>query len=158
MITKTWACLNRHCLQVFNSSAGDFPPCIRCGGLKVKWVPRPFAVRSERTNNIDATVREVQATYGDKSYRSPLRGETMAPRVNQPAGSRSQRFTPAGNPGWAADVPLDANGNFTAHCAPTGVTAKVSSPIGQRAKVNPALPSLSSRTRIEATHKGTIER
>ena len=150
VVVKSWACLNRYCLAVFDSSAGDFPPCIHCGGLKVKWVPRPVAVRSERTTNIDKTVGELQATYGDKDYRSPVRGQPMAPRANGAVGNRSQRYTPAGMPGWAADVPLDASGNFVAHCAPTGVTARISPKLDQRAsagKLGPPRPKFEAAFR-----------
>jgi hypothetical protein len=160
VIRKTWACLNRHCLHTFTSDAGDFPPCVRCGGIKVKWVPMPFAVRSQRTQDIDRTVSELKHTYGDKNYRTPVRGEPTAPRVNHAAGSRSQRYTPPGMAGWSADIPLDAAGNFTAHCAPTGVTAKVSVSQGQRASASRVTDPKTGRARtlgvgsmIEASHR-----
>jgi len=133
VIVKTWACLNRNCLKVYDSTAGEFPPCPRCGMIRVKWVPRPVAIKSERTKQIDATVKELKETYGYKNYRSPVRGQAAAATTNRPAGSRAQRFVPKGYEGWGADVPLDANGNFTAHCAPTGVTAKLKVEQGQRA-------------------------
>lgn len=151
MIIKTWACLNRYCQKVFDSSAGDFPPCPLCGGLKVKWVPKPVAVRSERTKTIDRDVAALKDIYGDKNYRTPRRGESVAPRANGAVGDRSQRYAPVS--GWGVDVPLDGNGNFVPHCAPTGVTARVSVSQGQRA--SPAQignRSLGVGGRVEARH------
>lgn len=152
MIIKSWACLNRYCLKVFDSSDGDYPPCPRCGGLKVKWVPRPVAIKSAATAQIDRDVQALKEVYGDKSYRTPRRGESVAPRANQAVGNRAQRYTPMA--GWTADVPLDGNGNFMAHCAPTGVTSKVSAKVGQRVPVTSvAGKQLGVGGNIEASHR-----
>ncbi len=103
---------------------GDHPPCVRCGGIRVKWVPRAVAIRSERTKEIDRTVSQLTATYGDKNYRSPRRHESTAPKVNPVATpGKTRRFEPM--TGWAVDLPLDAAGNPASICAPTGVTAKL---------------------------------
>ena len=134
MIIKTWLCLNKHCLNQFDSSDGEFPPCVRCGGIKVKWVPKPFGIKSERTKQADRDVRGLQEAYGDRDYRSPRRGESAAPRTNPvPIQGKTQRFTPMA--GWSADVPIDQSGNMVPYCAPTGVTAKIAPAIGSRAPV-----------------------
>lgn len=134
MIIKTWACLNRHCLHVFDSSDGEYPPCKRCGGLKVKWVPGRVNIKSERTKQADRDVRVISETYGDKNFSSPRRGEAVAPKINPIATpGKTMRYAPAGVQGWAADVPMDASGNPMTYCAPAGVTAKISPSIGQRA-------------------------
>lgn len=136
MIIKTWACLNRHCLRVFDSTAGDYPPCPRCGGIRVKWVPRALNIKSEKTVMTDRDVRQLQEVYGDKNYRSPKRYESAAPKVNPTAvPGKTMRFAPAGVQGWAADVPIGPDGNPLAYCAPSGVTAKISPTLGQRASV-----------------------
>lgn len=123
MIIRSWACLNRHCINQFDGE-GEFPPCPKCGGMRVKWVPRPVAIRSAKTTQIDRTVAQLTATYGDKDYRSPRRHESVAPKIN-PATTpgKTRRFEPM--TGWAVDLPLDAAGNPASICAPTGVTAKL---------------------------------
>jgi hypothetical protein len=126
VIVRSWACLNRHCVNVFDMADADFPPCPRCGGLRVKWVPRPIAIKSEKTKQIDRTVTQLTETYGDKNYRSPRKHEATAPKVNPTVTpGKSMTFSPAGMPGWKTEVPLDAKGAPAAICAPTGVTASL---------------------------------
>jgi hypothetical protein len=134
VIIRSWCCLNRHCVHQWDGE-GDHPPCPRCGGLRVKWIPRPVAFKSERTKEIDRTVSQLTATYGDKNYRSPRSRESMAPRINPvPVSGKTMRFTPTGMVGWSADLPIDQNGNPVPVCTTTGVTAKL--PIqGLEAKV-----------------------
>lgn len=155
MIIRTWACLNRHCLNVFDGDT-DFPPCTACGGIRVKWVPRPVAILSEKTKQVDKTVAQLTATYGDKNYRSPRRHESTAPKLNPAVvPGKTRRFEPAGMAGWAADLPLDAAGNPVAICAPTGVTAKL--PIaqtGQKVPMSKASPGPTGSTpRYEASYR-----
>jgi len=144
MIIRSWACLNRHCLHQWDGD-GDHPPCPRCRGIRVKWVPRPVAILSAKTKQVDATVAQLTATYGDKNYRSPVRHERVAPRVNPIATpGKTMRFEPKGMAGWAADLPLDAAGNPAAICSPTGVTAKLpisADRLGTRVQVAKNSPS-----------------
>jgi hypothetical protein len=133
MIIKTWACLNRHCVNVFDSTAGDYPPCPRCGGIRVKWMPRALNIKSEKTAMTDRDVRDLQKVYGDRNFNSPRRGESAAPKVNPvTTPGKTMRYAPAGVQGWAAEVPIDRNGNPVAYCATSGVTSKISAAIGQR--------------------------
>ena len=126
MIIRSWACCNRHCLHQWDGE-GDHPPCPRCGGLRVKWVPRPVAIRGERTKEIDKTIAQLTSTYGDKNYRSPRRYESTAPKVNPTATpGKTMTFEPKGMTGWKAEVPLDRNGAPVAMCAPTGVVSPLS--------------------------------
>lgn len=125
MIIRTWACLNRHCLHVFDGD-GEHPPCVRCHGIRVKWVPRPVAILSDATKKADRTVAQLQSAYGDKNYVSPRRNERMAPKVNPIATpGKTISFEPKASPGWKTEVPLDQNGSPVAFCGPTGVTAKL---------------------------------
>lgn len=157
MVIRSWACLNRHCLNQWDGE-GDHPPCPKCGGLRVKWVPRPVAIRGERTKEIDRTVAQLTATYGDKNYRSPRSRESMAPKLNPtPTAGKSMTFAPKlppGMEGWRTEVPLDQSGRPVAICAPTGVTAPL--PIkGLEAKVpqNQKLAAATPATRVEASHR-----
>ncbi len=154
MIIRSWICLNRHCVHEYDAE-GDYPPCPRCGGLRVKWVPRPVAIRSEKTKAADASVRQLTDIYGDKNYRSPRRHEAMAPKVNPTTtAGKTMRFEPKGMAGWSADLPLDGAGNPVAICSPTGVTAKVSLSPGQLGtRVPESGPSLGKHTRFDASHR-----
>lgn len=162
MVIRTYSCLNRRCRHEFDS-AGDFPPCPRCRGLRVQWVPRPVNINSSRTAAIDQTARQLAADFGMTNFRSPVAGQAAMPPIAA-SGNRNV-FEP--QQGWRIEVPDDAlTGQGRAVCATTGVTAKV--------KVDPnagALPpttlgpaairapdALRAATRIEAAHKGTIPR
>lgn len=136
MIYRTWICLNRHCLHENTVADVEYPPCPRCGGAKVKWVPRTVGVLSSRTRNIDQTVRELaRETYtdqGDKNWNSPRRGERAAPRVNPSLGSNVMPYTPAGAPAWGANLPVDPKtGAPLAYCGNTNVTAPLRAEVGR---------------------------
>jgi hypothetical protein len=134
MIIRTWFCLNRWCKTTFDGE-GDHPPCPRCGGIHVQWVPKPVAIRSEKTKQIDRTVAQLTGTYGDKDYRSPRRHERMAPPVNPTVTpGKTRRFEPV--KGWAVELPLDQNGAPVGICAPTGVTAVQKAAVGARAPID----------------------
>jgi hypothetical protein len=144
MVIRSWCCLNKNCVHQWDGE-GEYPPCPRCGGIRVRWVPKPVAIRSEATKKIDMTVNQLVSTYGDKNYRSPRTHESVAPRVNpvQTPG-KTQRFQPAGMAGWAVDMPVDANGQPVSVCAPTGVTAKLpiaADRLGVKAPLSKASPS-----------------
>lgn len=157
MIIRTWQCLNRRCLHRWDGE-GDHPKCINCGGLHVKWIPGGFAIKSERTRNVDATVAQLQTVYGDKNYRSPRRDEAVAPKVNPPvAPGKTQRFEPM--TGWAVNMPIDQQGRPVSICAPTGVTAKVQidkSQLGAKVgSTKVGATTIGVGGKIEASHKGT---
>jgi hypothetical protein len=146
--------LNRFCIHQWDGE-GEHPPCPRCGGIQVKWVPKPVAIKSEKTKQVDRTVAQLTATYGDKDYRSPRRHERMAPQVNPSVvAGKTMDFTPKGFSGWTTKVPVDANGNPHAICAPTGVTAKLPiQGLEKRVPVSKASPSTTgSRPQWEARH------
>jgi hypothetical protein len=136
MVVRSWFCLNKFCRHEFTVADADHPPCPRCGGLHVRWVPKPVAIKSEATKKADATVAEMQKMYGDKNFQSPRMHERMAPKVNPTVvPGKTQRFAPASPlPGFALDVPVGPSGTIEqAYCGPTGVTAKVSAAVGARA-------------------------
>jgi hypothetical protein len=138
--------LNRHCVLEFTVE-GEQPPCPRCGGTKVKWLPRPFAIRSEATRKVDATVAEVVAVQGDKNYASPVRGERMAPRVNPTLGA-GLTMTPSG-------IPVDRNGNPQFYCGTVPVTAATVASLPPPAPGKTFKPpTVFSRTRYEGRHRG----
>jgi hypothetical protein len=164
MIIRSYACLNRRCRFEFDSE-GDFPPCPRCRGIRVQWVPKPVAINSSRTAAIDKTARELAADFGLTDFRSPQPGRAAmpAPPISNPerppAGRDGNMFEPAR--GWRIKLPDEAlAGGGHAVCAPTGVTAKI--------KVDPnagGLPAtnwgpdrIRANTRIEGTHRARIPR
>ena len=157
MIIRSYSCLNRHCRHEFDSD-GDFPPCPRCRGLRVQWVPRPVAINSSRTAAIDATARQLAADFGMTNFRSPQAGQPAA-LAPTPSG-RDNVFEP--QKGWRIAMPDDAlQGQGHAVCAPTGVTAKVKvDPNSGGLKENPGygLDRMCANTRIEGTHQGKIQR
>ena len=125
MVTRTWACLNRHCQSQFDAEA-DYPPCPRCRGIKVKWVPRPFGIIGQHTKAADRQAENLASDFGLKNFRSPATGaNNMLPR-SVPAPSHSVPYAAPGMPGWKADLPADAAGNVLSSCVTTGVTAKLS--------------------------------
>lgn len=159
MIIRSWICLNKHCLHQWDGE-GDHPPCPRCGGIRVQWVPRPVALRSDRTKEIDRTVSQLTAAYGDKNYRSPRRHESTAPKVNPVVTpGKTMKFQPAGMAGWSVDLPLDAAGNPASICAPTGVTAKLpiaAGKLGVKTQVSEKSPNSTGMVpKYEAVHRGT---
>jgi hypothetical protein len=136
MVNRTWFCLNKWCRHEFTMADADHPPCPRCGGLHVRWVPKPVAIKSAATQKADATVAQMQQQYGDQNFNSPRRYERMAPQVNPTVvPGKTQRFAPASPlPGFALDVPVGPSGAIEqAYCGPTGVTSPVSAQIGARA-------------------------
>lgn len=150
MIYRTWICLNRYCLRENTVADADHPPCPYCGGLRVKWVPKPVATMSQRTRNIDATVREIIATNGDKNWNSPVRDGRAAPKVNPSLGSHTTQFSPAGMLGWTGTVPVDPKtGAPLAACVNTSVTAPLSAPIGRAHTGSQRLKPVPS---VEARH------
>lgn len=133
-VTRTYECLNRHCRRQFNSTA-NHPPCPRCRGIHVKWVPGTFAILA-KAPAVDRTVRDLAETQDVKNFRSPKRGRGVAlPRAPVPASSgRTMPFTPTGASGWTAQVPVDAKGAPIAACVPTNVTAPL--PIGKMGQID----------------------
>lgn len=138
MIVKSWLCLNKWCVHEYTMADADHPPCPRCGGLHVRWVPKPVAIRSAATQKADRTVAQMQKQYGDKNFNSPRMHERMAPQVNPTVTpGKTQHFAPASPlPGFALDVPVGPSGAIEqCYCGPTGVYSKVSAPIGARAGI-----------------------
>jgi hypothetical protein len=157
MINRTWFCLNRYCKHEFTMADADHPPCPRCGGLHVRWVPKPIAIKSAATQKADRTVADMQKQYGDQNFNSPRMHERMQPRVNPVAvPGKTQRFAPAAAvPGFALDVPVGPSGTIEqAYCGPTGVTAKVSASVGQRTQTTRVGgKGLGVGGRFEAVHR-----
>src|SRR5262249_39389150 len=104
------------CLAEFDSD-GDHPPCPNCGGLRVKWLPRPVAI-GKVAGGIDRDVRELADTYGMSDIRSPQRDRAAvvtAPSVGQPAAGLP--FQPT--QGWGMNLPAQAlMGNGSSVCSP----------------------------------------
>ena len=153
MIYRSWICLNRNCLHQWTEVDSDHPPCPRCAGSKVQWVPKTTGVISQKTQSIDATVKETVKAIGDKNYASPKMGQRMAPKINPTPTSHTKKFAPA--PGWSIDCPVGADGNINqAFCAPAGITAKVSHGIGRKSQVRADSPSPTGMIpKYEAVHR-----
>ena len=131
MIYRTWFCLNRYCKHEFTQADADHPPCPRCGGLHVKWIPGTTGVISSKTRAIDQTVKEMRGQYGDVNFASPRRHERMQPKANPTPTGRSRRWQAPGQNGWAIDLPETPNGQLynQSVCAPAGITAKLSTSV-----------------------------
>jgi hypothetical protein len=156
MIYRSWFCLNKHCRHEFTLADADHPPCPRCGCAHVKWLPKPFGIKSERTRQADLAVKEVIAASGDKNYNSPRMHERMEPRHNPvPIKGQTRKYVAPGMEGWAAEVPVDKNGHyFGSYCGTTGVTAPVAVPQNTRAGVSSRAPSSTGAVPIiEASHR-----
>lgn len=154
MIVRTYSCLNRRCRHEFNST-GDHPPCPQCRGLRVQWVPRPFAIRSQQTNKADATAAALAADFGMSDIRTPMR-DRAAKAAPAPAG-KGNVFEP--QKGWRVNLPDAVLNEGAAYCGTTGVTAKVKvdPQAAQRAgESNYGSSMMRNNTRIEGTHRGKI--
>jgi hypothetical protein len=158
MIYRTWFCLNRHCKYEFTMADADHPPCPRCGGLHVKWIPGTTGIISGKTRAIDATVKDLQARNPqgvDINYQSPRRGERMMPRINPVTNGRSRKWSPQA--GWNIDLPETPNGQLynQSICSPAGITAKLSTPVGTAHGAHKwAATSTGVVPRYEARHSG----
>ena len=157
MIYHTYFCLNRNCKHEFTVVDQDHPPCPRCTGKKVQWIPRTTGVISGKTSSIDKTVKDLVQTYGDKNYNSPRAGLRAAPQVNPSVvPGRTRKFAPANAPGWALEIPTDGNGWLTgnAYCGPTGVTANVTHGQGVKTQLRKESPTpTGSVPKYEAAHR-----
>lgn len=155
MIIRTYSCLNRRCRHEFDSD-GDFPPCPRCRGLRVQWIPKPVNINSERTRRIDATGRQLATDFGLTNFRTPQAGQAAVAAPT--AGKEPNIFEPL--PGWRIAVPDAAlQGRGAALCAPTGVTSKVKvDPNAGGLKENPGfgIDRMRAVTQIEGTHTARI--
>lgn len=158
-IKRSYSCLNRRCRYEFDSD-GDFPPCPRCRGLRVQWVPKPVAINSSRTAAIDTTVRELASDFGLSNFRSPTPGQAAVAPGATASASDGNYFEP--QKGWRIKLPDAAlSGAGHAVCAPAGVTAKIKvDPNGPALSPNPNFgpDKLRAATTIEATHRGRIPR
>jgi hypothetical protein len=145
--------LNRNCQYEWTEVDSDHPPCPRCAGAKVQWLPRTTGVISAKTASADATVKETVKALGDKNYNSPRMGERMAPRVNPAPRGPTKPFSPA--PGWSINCPVGQDGNINqAFCAPAGVTAKVTHGVGTKSQVRADSPSPTGMIpKYEAIHR-----
>ena len=128
-VWRTWNCLNRRCRNTFNAQE-DFPPCPRCGGLRVNWIPRPVAVHGASAQNRKTIVNEVEEqarAAGIDQIRSTMRGDPAATRVtiNTAVGGRTSDLDYEPVSGWKVRLPAQAlSGRSGASvCAPTGMTA-----------------------------------
>lgn len=160
MITRTYSCLNRRCQTEFDATA-DHPPCPRCRGLRVQWVPKPVAINSGATRQIDHTAARLAADFGMSNFRSPSRGKP-ASLAAAPAPVSAERNVFEPMPGWRINLPAAAlSGAGAAVCAPTGVTAKVKVDpnAGPLKETNPAtgMAALRAATVIEARHAGKVK-
>jgi hypothetical protein len=153
VIYRSWICLNRNCLYQWTVADLDHPPCPRCAGTKVQWVPATRGIISQGTKHVDTIVKETIKSIGDKNYQSPRMGSRMAPQVNPAPAGPTKKFAPA--PGWSIDCPVGADGNINqAFCAPAGITAKVSHGVGHKSQVRADSPSPTGMIpKYEAVHR-----
>ena len=158
MVIRSYSCLNRRCQTEFDSS-GDFPPCPRCRGLRVQWVPRPVAIRSSATTAIDATARQIATDYGLTNFATPERGKPAIRPAPGPQPTHSPHrgepnvFEP--QPGWRVKLPDNVLAANQAACMPAGVTAKikVDPNAGALNQTNWGTDRIRNNTRIEGTHR-----
>jgi hypothetical protein len=157
MIIRSYSCLNRRCQYQFDADA-DHPPCPRCQGLRVQWVPRPININSGRSAAIDKTARELAADFGMSDFRTPELGKSAVRRAPalESTFPKTTNMTFEPQPGWRINIPESAlQGGGHAVCAPTGVTAKIRVDPNQGAlKADPRV-DMRSVTRIEASHRGS---
>jgi hypothetical protein len=148
MIIRTYGCLNRNCQHEFTSD-GDFPPCPRCRGIRVKWVPGAFNVGGKgNAKDVDAIARGLADDYKLTNFRTPEVGRS-AVALPQGNGKTAGTFEP--QQGWKIPMPESAlTGQGHAVCAPTGVTAKVT--VNQN-QVMPASKTLGAGSRIEGSFR-----
>jgi hypothetical protein len=155
MIYRSYCCLNRRCAHEYTST-DDHPPCPRCGGLRVKWLPKPFSIASGRTADIDATVAGLVEQAGITNYNTPVRGQPVMQRTG-PTGAPvdNLQFAPKAMPGWGVNLPAQClHGQGQAYCAPTGVTAKLKNAEYQFVdKAVPASKSLGAASQIEGSYR-----
>jgi hypothetical protein len=162
VIFRSWFCLNRHCRHEWTEADADHPPCPRCGGLRVKWIPGTTGIISGKTKAIDATAKDLIARNPQGvniNYQSPRRGERMMPKVNPVPTGRSRRWQAPGQAGWAIDLPETPNGQLynQSYCAPAGVTAKLSTAVGTpRGAHKWAATGTGAVPRYEARHRGKV--
>jgi hypothetical protein len=147
MVSRSYSCLNRRCQYEFTSD-GNHPPCPRCRGLRVQWVPKSFGINTTRTASIDKTARELAADFGLTNFRSPEAGRS-AVALPATTGQTAGTFEP--QPGWKINMPASAlSGQGRAVCEPTGVTAKVKVDFGQRAE---ASKTLGAGSQVQASYR-----
>ena len=152
MITRSWFCLNKHCKREFTvATEGEaHPPCVYCGGLHVRWVPKPVAIKSAATQKVDKTVADTLKYMSNNTFNSPRMGERMAPRVNPTPGGNTHRFAPAA--GWAADVPVDNSGTPMTSCGTVDVS-KIALPPARKPDPGFRHKLGDPKGRIEAAHR-----
>jgi hypothetical protein len=135
-MSRSFSCLNRRCRYEFTTDA-DHPPCPRCRGLRVQWVPKSFGINTARTASIDKTARDLASDFGLTNFRTPEAGRAA---VALPASTGQTAGTFEPQPGWKINIPAAAlTGHGSAVCMPTGVTAKVKVDFNQRAEASKTL-------------------
>lgn len=162
MATRTFACLNRRCKNEFDSQR-DHPPCPLCQGLKVKWVPKGFAIVSKSTG-YDATIKTLADRAGLTNVNDPRAGQRAAPHAPNAVKYVEQKFG-----SFSGKVGLDARGAPVPTCLPNGMTDTVAIQVtsGQQPKFTPSVavphrqgdrtvmaPLRGPTPKIVAKHKG----
>lgn len=125
MIIRTWGCLNRRCRNEWTAD-GDHPPCPKCGGLKVKWIPGGFAI-AKKSPGYDKTIRTLTDRAGMTDMNEPRAGERAKPKPVIPNAAKFQDVTVGG---FSGKVGLDKNGAPVPTCLPNGMTDTMSVPLG----------------------------
>ena len=113
MPLRTWDCLNRNCKKRFNSTE-EYPPCPRCRGARVKWVPVSFAIQTQ-AKKIDTNLRGLADDYGMTDIKSTREGESQR-GYTPPKGVPTIPYAPGTD--WAANIPVDKNGTPIVSCVP----------------------------------------
>lgn len=158
MIIRTYSCLNRRCTYQFDSTE-NHPPCPRCGGLRVQWVPGKFGIRTAGTVKADNAARQLADDFGLTNFNSPRRGEPAMPKhAAPPPPQNGSGISYEPQKGWRVQLPEQVLQTGSSYCAPTGMTSKVTVDpnAGKLSQTNWGTDRLAANTRIEASHKGRI--
>jgi len=157
MVWRSYSCLNRNCRNEFNSEE-DHPPCPRCRGMRVRWLPKPFAI-GKVARGIDRTTRDLADTYGMSDIRSAVAGQSVKQATNPAGPSSTRAFAPANSPIGGVQVPdacLDPtrSKHGMAFCGPTGAVAPLKAgAMGIMEKAVPASKTLGAASRIEGSYR-----
>ncbi|HZP77542.1 MAG TPA: hypothetical protein VFB45_15465 [Pseudolabrys sp.] len=166
MVTRTYACLNRNCRNEFDSEA-NHPSCPRCKGLRVKWVPKGFAIM-KKAPGYDATIRTLTDRAGLTNMNEPRHGERAAPHRYE--GPRAAKFEERQIGSFRGKVGIASNGSPVASCEPNGMSQRVTANVApnQTQKFTPSAavpvrqgdrtvmaPLGGPKAQVVARHKGT---
>lgn len=126
-VYRTFGCLNRNCRHEFTTD-NEYPSCPACGALKVKWVPKGFAIL-KKSVGYDKTIKSLTDRAGMTNMNEPRAGQRAKGRPDIPTPVSYADATVGGVKG---KIGLDAAGRPMPSCEPNGMTDKVTVKPGQK--------------------------